>query len=92
MVEADRFGQAEQAVEGPEVVAEEFVEAFHRLGRVVVAEPPEPVGAFADGQAPKTASRSSGVRRPLSRLRSAHCLASQSISQARFLSVADPGR
>ena len=40
----------EQLVELREMRTEQALEIAHRLRRVVIAEPPEPVGALADGQ------------------------------------------
>ncbi len=42
--------QLQQAIEPRQIAPVQAVEAGDRGGRVVVAEPPEPVGAFADGQ------------------------------------------
>ena len=39
-----------QAIQARQVVAEQAVEAGHRGRRIVVAEPPEPVGALAHGK------------------------------------------
>ena len=50
LVELARRRELEQLVEAAEVVAEQAIEGRDRVVRVVVAEPPEPVGALADGE------------------------------------------
>src|SRR3989338_1962847 len=42
-----RGRQFQQAVQFGQVVAEQAIEAGYRMCRVVIAKPPEPVGAFA---------------------------------------------
>jgi hypothetical protein len=90
VVDAGWYGQVEQAVEGFQVFAEQAVEAGYRLRRVVVAQPPEPVGAFANGQPADDFGLRRASSRPLSSARSALLDLAQHFPGAVFVRVADP--
>src|SRR6516162_241233 len=50
--EGTRRGEVESSVECQQLAAIEAVELTHGIGGVVVAEPPEPVRALAEGELP----------------------------------------
>src|SRR5207237_753323 len=91
--EALRWSEAQQAVEIDELSAVQPVELHHSILWVVIAEPPEPVGSFTQGQLAARCNLLLGLKCTQAHDAVEGCLRiAQQVPRTVLLRIAHPGR